>query len=322
MWTESCLLLLLRTVICAGAMAEAKGSESSPGTAGGWEGVVVQTEYELEYGNVEMLLSSAERLRDRALKHLFRHVRWKPGVQVFQTSQRGRIVRLARLGQQICRLTRHSLGYFVEEIDSKEKAMEIAMYFHQGVLLPEECDTRAVIRACRDSKAGEVICEPGGSLRPESAFDTGKKVYRVAFVIYEDRKVTRARYLVTPEGLIGFAAEVIVEGPRIVAGWDSPNERMQAYTRRVQAFENAVEKPVAAAALKLLNEEGLARRGLLRASDNALRWLLEDRCRLELHAICVQQFIASDDGTVDETLKSQAISKLRALGKGIGRGTP
>lgn len=240
---------------------------------------------------------------------------------MWQTSQRGRTVRLARLGQRLCCLTRGSLGYFVEEIASPQQAMEVAVYFHDGVVLLESSDTRALILASRESEAGQVMGEPEGSLLPESAFDPRRNAYSVSFAVYEDGKVVRLRYLITRDGLIGFAQQVLVQGPVAMAGWDAPDESMRAYARRTEAFENAVEAPVTSAAVRLVKKESLSEQGLLRARENALRWLLDKESRLELHAAVIQDVIAADDGSIDEGLAREATSKLKALGRGQPSGT-
>ena len=85
--------------------------------------------------------------------------------------------------------------------------------------------------------------------------------------------------------------------------------------RSSRAFENAVEKAVAAAAWKVLKDEQWGDRGFFRGRENALRWFMEDEPRLERYARRLKRFIARDNGAMNEMLKSEAISRLQGLSR-------
>ena len=151
------IMIILSITICVGITVQAEEIGSMQASDQDvWTGIVLPKKYRLEYENIGNFLLDAERYSEEVQKSLLKHTAWKPGVQLFRTTGLSRYDLLGRLGEKIVPITQESIGYFVEKIDSEAKAIELAIFFHEGILLRQEADVQALIQACRTSNVAKV----------------------------------------------------------------------------------------------------------------------------------------------------------------------
>jgi hypothetical protein len=297
--------LLLVTMVASGVSSGRGGPPKlhEPGK-GKWEDIAVPS---------APVLSTVDNLPERARVALpetyFRRLRLKPGVQLF-TSAGGRQL-WARLGEKASRITPESIGYFIEEIDSEFKAAELAMFFHHGVFLRDKEDFVALIQACRDSKVARVAETIPSSSGQLVDFDQDRSAYRVSFGMYRRRNVFQAQYLVTRDGLIGRKLRYYVIGPARIVGLpiDPNNEVYVQYKKTSEAFEGPIAKPLENAAIKVLEDDRLNWKGLGKARENALAWLLS-RGDIKQNAGAILKFLGRGRQSIDPRLSRRALSKL------------
>ena len=277
---------------------------------GQWKDIVLPKDY--VFGNLDKLPKSAEQLSEKAAEAIFQHLRWKPGVQIF-----GHYSRSYRLYARRCDktswITSKNIGYFVEEIDSEAKAFELAMFFHNGVLLTGQADVEALIEGCRTSKVAQVADSMPKSFEPTCRFDPKRGASRVSFYMYEARNVFEAKYLVTPEGFVGHSLLNYVIGPVPMGGWSlPPSNEYKRYRKMSEAFENPIAKPLENIAVRVRTNDELKEKGLAKTREYALGWLLSWG-DVKRHLGSIDKFLHTEGTTIDARLKKRALGKLKLV---------
>ncbi|MCK4793579.1 MAG: hypothetical protein KAV87_58160, partial [Desulfobacteraceae bacterium] len=280
-----------------------------------WEDIVLPKTY--VFDNADSVPENAKLLSEAEVEGYFQHLRWKRGVQLFEYYRTIARELLASLDDKTSWIHPENIGYFIEKIDSEAKAFELVMSFHSGVLLTGEADIESLMEVCRDSKVAQVAEGMPEAIEPICRFDPKLGAYRVSFCMYHHKNVFEAKYLITPDGRIGYSIENYVIGPVTISGWRmSRGAEFERYQKTGEAFERAIAEPLEKMALKVMTNTELEKKGLAKGQENALRWL-SSWGDVKEHAASIVEFLDAKGDMIDPSVKKRALLKLKSVGAGL-----